>query len=105
MATQEATAKVGEGKTMPSQGQEAEEEKTKEGGTDPRIVSTQMKCQHPAERVGSRKKVKASKLCIDLITLTEGDLHDISKTVHNVTNEALQDFMQENQIALGALRV
>jgi len=63
-----------------------------------------MKCQHPVEQVGLRNKVKASKLSIDPITLTEGDLHDISKMLHDVTNEALQDLIQENQIVLGALR-
>ena len=71
---------------------------------DPWTASTQLKCQHPAERVGSRKKVKASKFSIDMITLIEGDLHDIDKTVHDATNKALQDFMQENKIVLGALK-
>ena len=46
----------------------------------------------------------ASKLCIDLVTLTEGDLHDIDEIVHDITSEALQKFMKENQIMLGALR-
>jgi len=45
-----------------------------------------------------------SKLSIDLITLTEGDPHDIGEAVHDVTNEALQDFMQDHQTMLGALR-
>lgn len=45
------------------------------------------------ERIGPRKKVKESKFAIDPITLTEGDLHDISETVRDVTNKALQDFM------------
>jgi len=45
------------------------------------------------ERVGLRKKVKASKLAIKLIILTKGDLNDIGETVCDVTNEALQDFM------------
>lgn len=82
--------KVGEGQTMPSQGQEAE---TEEGGVDPRTALTQLKRQHPAERAGSWKKVKASKLSIDPIILTEGDLYEIGETVRDVTNEALQDFM------------
>jgi len=68
-------------------------------------MSTQLKRPHTVERVGPRKKVKASKLAIDLITLTEGDLHDIGETIRDVTKEALQDFMQEHQTMLGALRV
>jgi len=67
-------------------------------------MSTQLKCQHPAEQAGSHKKVKASTFSIDPITLTKGDLHDISETVHDVTSDALQNFMQENYIVLGALR-
>lgn len=66
---------------------------------------TQLKFQHPIEQAGSRKKVKASKLSIDPITLNEGDLNDIGETVRDVTNEPLQNFMQENQIVLGSRRV
>ena len=51
-----------------------------------------------------QKNVKASKLSIDPITLTKGDLHDINEMMRDVTNEALQDFMQENQIVLAVLR-
>lgn len=50
------------------------------------------------------KKIKATKLPVDLIILTEGDLHDIDKTMRNVTSEALQDFIQENQIVMGVLK-
>jgi len=32
-------------------------------------------------------------MSIDPITLTEGDLFDISKTVHDVTKDALQEVM------------
>jgi len=63
---------------------------------DPGTTSTQLKCLHTTERAGPRKKVKASKFSIDLITLTKGDLHDINEIVHDVINEALQDFMQEH---------
>lgn len=82
----------------------AEEAETVEGSANTRTTSTQLMHPHKTERVGSRKKVKASKLAIDRITLTKGDLHDIGKTIRNVTNEALQDFMQEHQTVLGALR-
>lgn len=89
---------------MSLQRQEAEETKTIEGSADPGTASTQLKNPHITERVGPRKKVKASKLSIESITLTEGDLHDIDETVYDVTNEALQEFMQEHQTVLGALR-
>ena len=72
---------------------------------DPQTVLMELKRQHPIELVGFRKKVKALKLSIDPITLTEGDLHDIGEIVHDVTSEALQDFMQENRIVLWALKV
>jgi len=42
-------------------------------------------------------------LAIDPITLTEGDLHDIGEMVCDVTSEALQYFMQENQTMLGSV--
>ena len=80
------------------------ETKEEEGGADPQTTSTQLKCQCPTERTGPRKKVKASKLSIDQITLTEGGFHDIGETVHDVTTKALQNFVEENQIVLGALR-
>lgn len=51
------------------------------------------------------KKVKVSKLSIDSITLTKGDLHDIDEMVCDVTNDFLQDFMQENQTVFGVFRV
>ena len=35
----------------------------------------------------------------------EGDLHDIGKTVRDITSEAPQNFMKENYIVVGALRV
>lgn len=98
---QEAATKAHEGQNSPSHGQEEEEE---EGGTNPQTASTQLKHQHMTEWTGFRKKVKASKLLIDPITLTKGDLHDIGETVRDFTSEALQNFMQENHIVLGAFR-
>jgi len=62
-----------------------------------------LKCQSLREQVGPRKKSKASKTSFDPITLTEGDLHDIEEMVHDVTTEALQQFMEENYKALGVL--
>ena len=103
-AAEEATEKVDKDRAMPSQEQEIEKVETAEASIDLGTASTQLKCPHMVEHAGSRKKVKASKLSIDPITLIEGDLHDIGETVCDVTNEALQDFMQENQTVLGALR-
>ena len=71
-------------------GQEAEDT---EEGIDPGTTSTQLKGPRITERLGPRKKVKVSKLTIDPITLTEGDLYDIDDTVREVTKEALQEAM------------
>lgn len=72
------------------------ETKEGEGVIDPKIKSTQLKHQRPSERTGLCKKVKVSKLSIDLITFTEGDLHDVGETVCDVTTKALQNFVEEN---------
>jgi len=85
--------KVHEGQKSRSHGQEAKEE---EGSADPQTKSTQLNRQHLTERTRPRKKAKESKLSIDLITLTDGDLHDIGEMVRDVTSEALQNFVQEN---------
>ena len=71
---------------------------------DPTTMSTQLKWPHIVERAGPRKKVKASKLAIDPLTLTKGDLHDIGETVRDVTSEGLQEFMKEHQTVLEAIR-
>lgn len=44
-----------------------------------------------------------SKLDGELITLTEGDLCDIGDTVHEVTQEVLNEAMMEQQTVLGVL--
>lgn len=48
--------------------------------------------------------LKASNTSFDLITLTEGDLHDIGETVRDVTVEDLQQFAKENQMLFRALK-
>lgn len=53
------------------------ETEIEEGGMDPQTASTQLKCQCPREQMRLCKKVKASMLSIDPITLFEVDLHDI----------------------------
>lgn len=40
----------------------------------------------------------------ELTTLTKGDLDDIGDTVHEVTWEAMDEAMLEQQIVLGVLR-
>ncbi len=102
---EDETEKVEEAQETASQEQEIEETETSEGSTNLGTASTHLKCPHTAECIRPRKKIKALKLAIDPITLTEGDLHDICETVHDVTNKALQDFMQEHQTVLGALIV
>jgi len=67
-------------------------------------MSTQLKRLHVMERSGPRKKAKASKLDIKPITLTEGDLYDISDTVREVTREVLEEVMTEQNTVLGVLR-
>ena len=56
------------------------------------------------EQTRPRKNTKASKLDGEPITLTEGDLYDIGDTVREVTREAHQEEMTEQQNVLGALR-
>ena len=79
-----------------SSGQEAEDTEMAEGSTDPGTTYTQLKRLRIVERLDPRKKVKASKLAIDPITLTKGDLHDIDEIVRDVTSEVLQEFMTEH---------
>lgn len=58
-------------------------------GIDPSMKSTQLKWPHGMELTGPRKKTKASKLDGEHITLTEGDLYDISDIIYEVTREVL----------------
>lgn len=52
--------------------------------------------------MGPQKKSKVAKTSFDPITLTKVSLHDIGETVREVTAEALQQFVKENYMALGA---
>lgn len=94
---------VEEGQVM-SLGQEEEDTEIAEGSIDLRIVSTQIKWLCIIETLGPGKKIKASKLAINLITLTTCGLHDIGEIVHDVTSESLQEFMMKHHTLLGALR-
>lgn len=71
---------------------------------DPQTTSAQLKRSYPQEKAASQKKTKASNTSLDPITPTEGDLHDIRETVRFVTTEALQQFEEQQQLVLGALR-
>jgi len=73
-------------------------------GAEPSTNSTQLKWPRAAERTGPQKKTKASELDGEPITLPEGDLYDIGDTIHEVTREALQEAMTEQQNVLGVLR-
>jgi len=57
------------------------------------------------EKVGPRKKSKANKTSLDLITLTEDDLNDIGDMVRNATVELLQQFKLQQKQALGAIQM
>lgn len=59
---------------------------------DPQATSARIKHPREQEKGGSRKKAKATKMSLDPITLTEGDLHDIGDMGQDVTLEALQQF-------------
>lgn len=72
--------------------------------TDLSTTSTQLKQPRGIEVSGPRKNTKASKLDIEPITLTEGDLYNIGDIVHDFTREVLQEAMVEKQHVLGALR-
>ena len=56
------------------------------------------------EKLGPWKKSKASKTSFDPITLIEGDLHDIGEMVRDLTVDILQQFAEEHQMVLVALR-
>lgn len=62
---------------------------------DPGLASTQLKQLSVLERPAPMKKVKVTKKSVDPIMLTEGDLFDIDKTIHDVTKDALQEMMME----------
>lgn len=68
------------------------------------MTSTQLKRPRGKKRASPWKKTKASKLDSEPITLIEGDLYDIGDTVREVTREAFQEVMMEQQNVLGALR-
>lgn len=72
-----------------SLGQEAKGTKIEKESMDLGTTSTQLKWSCIVERLGPRKKVKASKLAINPINLIEGDLHEIGKTVYDVTSEVI----------------
>jgi len=72
--------------------EEETDEQIEQHSEDPHAMSTHIKHPREQEKGGSRKKSKATKASLDLITLTEGDLQDIGDTVQDVIAEALQQF-------------
>jgi len=72
-------------------GLEADETETPKEGADLQTMTTQLNYQCLTEQAGPRKKRKASKLSINPITLTKGDLYDIDETMHNATFEVLEE--------------
>ena len=70
---------------------------------NPQETFAHIKCPRELEKGGSRKKSKVTKTLLDLVTLIEGDLHDISDIVRDVTAKALKQFKKQHQIILGAI--
>lgn len=100
----EATIAQAEEGLEVSAGHEVDDTYLAKEGANPGTTSTQLKRSCIIERSGPWKKVKGSKLAIHPITLMEGDLYDTSEMVLDVTKEALQEVMMEQQTVLGALR-
>jgi len=75
--------------------QQAREVDREEDHADPSTTSTQLKRPHDPKKLGPRKKGKATKTSDDLITLTEGDLLDLSKTIREVIEDVLQGLRME----------
>jgi len=72
--------------------EEETDEQTEQHDTNPDATFACISHPREQDKGGSRKKYKDTKTSLDIITLTEGDLHDINDTVHDVTMEALQQF-------------
>lgn len=68
------------------------DEKIEQHVADPQVTSARIKHAREQEKGGSRKKSKATRASLELITLTEGDLYDIGDRMWGVTMEALQQF-------------
>lgn len=88
-----------------STGQQIGEVDRIEERADPSSTLTQHKQPRVPKKIAPRKKVKVTKMFIDPIMLIEGDLFDIDETVCDVTKDALQEMMMEQNIVLGALNV
>ena len=110
-AAQQMENKTGEtehgfdkGVRSPSPDTEEEmDEQIDQHGVDPQATSTHIKRPMEQEKGGSRNKSKDTKVSLDPITLTEGDLHGIGDTVRDVTTEALQQYAQQQQLLLGSI--
>lgn len=67
-------------------------------------MSARIKRLREQEKVGSRKKSKATKTSLDPITLIEGELYEINDTVWDFTMETLQEFEKHYKILLMAIQ-
>lgn len=84
---------------------EVEEQQLGQGGANLETIPLRVKRTRELEKVGSRKKSKAIKSSVDLITFPEGDLNDIRDTVRDVTTKLLQQFEQLHKQALVTIRM
>lgn len=98
------TKEAKEGQEM-SLGQQTGELDREEDHVDPSTTSTQINRLHDPEKTTPKNKGKATKTSVDPITLTEGDLLDIRKTIWEVAEGALQGLRMEQNTVLGALSV
>lgn len=108
-ATQQTRKKTGGTKQSSRKGMRSPSPKTEweieKHYMDPQETSTRIKCPREMAKGGPRKKSKVTKTSLDPITLIEGNLHDISDTLRDVTVEAIQKFQQQQQIILGAIQI
>lgn len=87
--TETTMIKEAEGGHEMSTGQEAEDIDLDREHTDMETTSQQLKPLRVLKKPVPRKKTKACKASIDPITLTEGDMFDISEMIRSVTKDAL----------------
>lgn len=92
--TTSPTEEAEEGHEM-STGQGAKDTNLTEEHADLETTSQQLKRSRVPKRPVHRNNIKALKTSIDPITLTEGDIFHISKIVHDVTKDTLQEVLME----------
>lgn len=88
-----------------STGQGAKDTNLTKEHMEPKTTSQQLKWPCIRKRLVPRNNIKALKTSIDPITLTKGDIFHISKKIHDVTKDMLQEVIMEQNTVLGVLRV